>query len=69
MAIEPRPVYLSFCYRKTGGKLGISEKVGRERQLRSMPGSGMEGKKNICWRKRDKEEMTHSELMTEGEVE
>jgi hypothetical protein len=47
-------MYLFFCYRKTGGKVGISEKGVREKQLHSMPGSGVEVKKNIFWRKRQR---------------
>jgi hypothetical protein len=48
------PVYLFFYYRKAGSKVGMSQREGRERQLYSTPGSGMDGKKNIFWRKRQR---------------
>jgi len=54
------PVYLFFCYRKAVIKVGISERGGRGRQLHSVPGSGMKGKKNIFWRKRQRRNDKHS---------
>ena len=40
---------LFFCYWKAGGQVRFGERGGHEKQLHSIPGSEIEGKRNIFW--------------------